>query len=78
MGNIHKGAFGSCCEELSNAMIRPPISFFFKEENGFLFLTVGYAQEEGGPSWFDQAVIFCPFCGKQLQSKEEIAEKSQQ
>jgi hypothetical protein len=46
------------------------------EENGVLYLTVGYVETERGPGWFDRAIIFCPFCGKQLQSNEEIAAKS--
>jgi hypothetical protein len=41
-----------------------------------LYFTGGYIETEQEPVWFDQAVIFCPFCGKQLQSKEEIAAKS--
>ncbi|WP_148665385.1 hypothetical protein [Sulfurifustis variabilis] len=71
-----KGPFGSCCKDLSDAMKQPPSSFFFVEKNQVLYLTVGYVQTEKGPGWFDQAVIFCPFCGKQLQSREEIAKKA--
>ena len=76
MSKIYKGKFGSCCKDLTEAMSTPPNSFFFVSENKVLFQTVGYVQTEQGPGWFDQAVIFCPFCGKQLQSKEEIATKS--
>jgi hypothetical protein len=47
------------------------------EENGVLYVTVGYAEKEEGKSWsFDHAVIFCPFCGKQLQTREEIKRKT--
>ena len=73
---VHKGPFGSCCKDLKDAMTFPPNSFFFVEKNNVLYLTVGYAQTDKGPGWFDQAVIFCPFCGKQLQTKEEIAKKA--
>jgi hypothetical protein len=41
-----------------------------------LYFTVGYVEAEQGPGWFDQVVIFCPFCGKQLQSKEGIAKSA--
>jgi hypothetical protein len=54
-------------------MKTPPNSMFRIKENGALYFTVGYIATEEGPGWFDQAVIFCPFCGKQLQSKEDIA-----
>jgi len=73
---IHSGSFGSCCAELEDAMKAPPNSMFRIEDTGVLYFTVGYVETEQGPGWFDQAVIFCPFCGKQLQSKEEIASKS--
>jgi hypothetical protein len=73
---IHNGPFGSCCGDLEDAMKTPPNSMFRVEENGVLYFTVGYVATEQGPGWFDQAVLFCPFCGKQLQSKEDIARKS--
>ena len=76
MSDIYKGAFGSCCKDLSDAMKQPPNSFFFVEKNNVFYLTVGYVQTEKGPGWFDQAVIYCPFCGKQLQSREEIKKKA--
>jgi hypothetical protein len=66
--------FGSCCKDLSDAMTRPPDSLFRVEENGVLYLTVGYMQTQKGVGWFDQAVIYCPFCGKKLQDCEDISE----
>jgi hypothetical protein len=60
-----------CCKDLNDAMTVPQNSLFRVSEQGVLFLTVGYAQKEGA-GWMDQAAIFCPFCGKRLQSKEEI------
>lgn len=65
-----------CCKELADAMTGPPNSFFRVEENNVLYLTVGYIQTTEGIGWFDQAVIFCPFCGEKLQDKEEIRKKS--
>jgi len=57
-------------------MNQPQHSLFRTEENGVLYLSVGYLATQQGPGWFDQAVLFCPFCGTQLQSRERIAEKS--
>jgi len=57
-------------------MTAPPQSPFRVEENDVLYLTVGYAQTEQGTAWFDQAVIFCPFCGSQIQDREKIRRKS--
>ncbi len=67
----------NCCKDLQEAMTTPPHSFFRIEENGVLYLTIGYTQTEQGTGWFDQAVIFCLFCGKKLQDKNEIALETQ-
>jgi len=64
--------FGSCCSDLIDAMTSPPNSFFRVEENGVLYLTIGYMPTAQGSAWFDQAVLFCPFCGSQLQDRDEI------
>lgn len=71
-----KQEFGTCCQDLKDAMTSPPNSFFLVDENEILYLTVGYIQTDQGPGWFDQAVIYCPFCGKLLQDREEIAMKA--
>jgi hypothetical protein len=65
--------FGTCCKDLKDAMTSPPNSFFRVEENGVLYMTIGYIATQQGPGWFDQAVIFCPFCGRKIQDKDEIA-----
>jgi len=67
--------FGSCCKDLSDAM-KVENSFFRIESNGVLYLTVGYIKTAQGPGFFDQAVLHCPFCGKQLQTKASIAAQS--
>jgi hypothetical protein len=67
--------FGSCCKDLSDA-IKVENSFFRVESNGVLYFTVGYVKTAQGPGFFDQAVLFCPFCGKQLQTKADIASRS--
>ena len=68
--------FGACCKDLKDAMTSPPNSFFRVEENGVLYLTVGYIGTQEGPGWFDQAVIYCPFCGQKIQDRDEIARTS--
>ena len=72
----HQGFFGSCCKDLKDAMTTPTTSMFRVETNGVLYFSVGYVTTPQGNGWFDQAVIFCPFCGKQLQTREEIKRKS--
>jgi len=77
MKNSNK-IFGSCCSDLSDAINQPPNSFYFVSDNGVFYTTVGFVQTEDGPGFFDQAIIFCPFCGVNLQSREEIAVKNNQ
>ena len=74
---MHNEQFGSCCKDLRDAMASPPISLRVGD-NGVLYLTIGYAQTPQGVAWFDQALLFCPFCGLQIQEREEIRTRSQQ
>lgn len=63
--------FGSCCKDLAAAMRMPPSSLF-RVEQGVLYLAVGYATTEHGTGWFEEAVLFCPFCGRPLQDRDTI------
>ena len=70
-----QGQFGSCCQDLHAAMHEVPKSLFHVSDEGVLYLSVGMAESNDGVGWFDQAVIFCPFCGRRLQDKDDIARK---
>lgn len=85
-GSHGAGGFGSCCEAMAEILGTQDFSptFAVEEETGVLFMAVGCAEveadgdedeDEGGIAWFDQAVMFCPFCGTQLQTPEEIESK---
>lgn len=65
-------SFGSCCSDMMNAMTSPPEKLLRVEDNGVLYLAVGYVNTDQGVGWFDQAVMYCPFCGTTLQSRAEI------
>ena len=73
---MERKQFGSCCKDLADAMNAPPQTLFRVEKNGVLYLAVGYVQTEQGIGWFDQAVIFCPFCGARMQDRDEIRRRS--
>jgi hypothetical protein len=45
-------------------------------EQGVLYLTIGGVQTEQGMGWMDHAVLFCPFCGTKLQTKEDVRLKA--
>ena len=63
--------FGSSCKDLDDAMHSPAHSLFRVEDDGVLYLTIGYAETPQGTAWFDQA-----FCGMQIQDREEIRTRS--
>ena len=75
---LFKGEFGTCCKEMRDAFdtTKVPHSFFIVSENKILYQTIGYIATKDGPGFFDQAVIYCPFCGKKLQDKDEIKKKA--
>jgi hypothetical protein len=64
--------FGSCCDDLSRAMNHGAEQLVRVESNGVLYMAVGVAQTTDGLGWFDQAMLFCPFCGVALQTREGI------
>jgi hypothetical protein len=71
--SLFEGEFGTCCEDLSESLAVPQVSMFRVEDSGVLYLSIGYLEVEGGGTgWLDQAVIYCPFCGAQLQTREGI------
>jgi len=70
------GKFGSCCPDLRAALHDVPQSLFHVSEEGVLYLSIGMADTEQGVAFFDQALIYCPFCGRRLQDKAEIAKRT--
>ncbi len=69
-------SFGNCCSDMRDAMISPPEKLFRVEENGVLYLAVGYANTDQGVGWFDMVVLYCPFCGATLQSRADIQRRA--
>ena len=77
-GDTTGGAFGSCCTELKEAMsgdeFEPLITV---GEDDVLYMSVGLVElDEDEPGMVDHPIFFCPFCGKRLQTPEEVREKS--
>ena len=52
--------------------LKLPNPLFRIESNGVLYITVAYAQTPQGVGWFDEAAIYCPFCGTQIQERDAI------
>jgi hypothetical protein len=70
--------FGSCCKELKEAMsgneFEPLISV---GEDGVLYMSVGLLElENDEPGMVDHPLFFCPFCGKRVQTAEDVHAKA--
>jgi hypothetical protein len=59
-------------------VLKLPNPLFRVEDNGVLYLSVGYSQTPKGVGWFDQAPFFCPFCGTQIQDRETTRKTAKQ
>jgi hypothetical protein len=70
--------FGTCCDELKEAMsgedFEPLISV---GEDGVLYMSVGLVEiDEDDPGMLDHPIFFCPFCGKGVQTADEVRTKT--
>jgi hypothetical protein len=70
--------FGSCCSDLAGAMsgeeYEPLITV---GDDGVLYMSVGLVElEDEEPGMVDHPVFFCPFCGKGLQTPDEVKAKT--
>lgn len=77
---------GGCCDGMKKAIDGDFRSHFhIQEDNGVLYLSIGHLDIKQGQEympgrtaekdmigWFDQAVMYCPFCGVELQTKDSI------
>ena len=66
--------FGSCCEELQEAMsgeeFEPLITV---GDDGVLYMSVGMVElEDEEPGMVDHPIFFCPFCCNVLQTPEDV------
>jgi hypothetical protein len=64
--------FGECCSDMQHAVSHGATRLLRVEDSGVFYMAVGVAETPDGLGWFDQAILFCPFCGVQLQIREQI------
>jgi len=71
-------SFGSCCEDLEEAMSGSEFDpLITVGSNGVLYMSVGQIElEDGEPGLVDHPMFFCPFCGTELQTVEEVHAKT--
>lgn len=68
---------GSCCETLKEAVsdqeFDPLIS---RDDNGLVYIAVGMVEDEDNEQGMvEYPLHYCPFCGTQLQTPEEVEAK---
>lgn len=73
------GKFTACCTELREAMsgeeFEPLITL--GEDDGVVYMSVGLIDmEDDEPGMVDHPLFFCPFCGKRVQTAEEVRAKT--
>ncbi|HRK18981.1 MAG TPA: hypothetical protein PK970_08495 [Hyphomicrobiaceae bacterium] len=69
--------FGTCCESLREAMAGEDFEpLIATGDDGILYMSVGLAEmEDKETGMIDHPIFFCPFCGSQLQTPEEVDAK---
>ena len=75
---VNTGNFGKCCSELKDAIsgeeFEPLITV---GEDGVLYMSVGLIDlEDEEPGMVDHPMFYCPFCGKQAQTQDEVRAKA--
>jgi hypothetical protein len=76
MSENGEGTF--CCSALQEVVAglpEPAASTFYVTDDGVLMMAVGLVATEEGTGYLDQAVMYCPFCGSNLQDAKTIAAK---
>ncbi len=72
-------SFGSCCTELKDAMSGEEFEpLLTVGDDGVLYMSVGLIdlEQEDEPGMVDHPMFFCPFCGKQQQTVDEVRAKT--
>jgi len=70
--------FGTCCEDLEEAMSGEEFDpLITVGTDGVLYMSVGQIElEDDEPGLVDHPMFYCPFCGKDLQTVEEVRAKT--
>ena len=62
-----------CCEDLETCLASGgEDAALFEHESGLILLNAGRVEQEGEEGALLFTVQFCPFCGSELQSDEDI------
>jgi hypothetical protein len=67
---MHK--LGTCCADMAAAIHHEATPLIRTESNGVIFLAIGALETPDGVGWLEHAILFCPFCGTRLQTREQV------
>ena len=65
-----------CCDALKEAMAGGAFEPLIAkgEEDDIVYIAIGIVDEEDEPGMVEHPLFYCPFCGTQVQTPEEVAE----
>ena len=61
-----------CCEELEDAVSSDPTASLIEHDSGLILLNLGEREEEGETGVVLTTIRFCPFCGTEIQTDEDV------
>jgi hypothetical protein len=63
---------GFCCEELEDAVSQDPADSLIEHDSGLILLNLGQREEDGETGVVLATIRFCPFCGTEIQTDEDV------
>ena len=69
--------FGSCCDDLKEVLTPQEFDpLIAVGDDGVLYMSIGMLDAENGEAnVVDHPIFFCPFCGTEVQTAEEVEAK---
>lgn len=65
-------AAGYCCDDMEACLGAGAEAALFEHESGLILLNAGRTERDGEEGDLLISVQFCPFCGTELQTDEDI------
>ena len=65
-------AAGYCCDDMETCLGVGPDAALFEHDSGLILLNAGKTERDGEEGDLLISVQFCPFCGTELQTDEDI------
>ncbi len=63
---------GACCEDMETCLAGGAEAALFEHESGLILLNAGRVEQDGEEGHLFLTVQFCPFCGTELQTDDDI------